>query len=101
MLRHLAPCGSGHRNHTSVATPERRAALISRGLPRQQGSLLPKVNERTGEWGIVLRKVRAIGREVGGAMGPPAVLRPCVRRPIPCLPMSTYVYLCLPMSAHV
>ena len=50
MLRRLAPCGSGHRDHTSVATPERRAALISWGLPRQQGSLLTKVNERTAEW---------------------------------------------------
>src|SRR5215472_13800379 len=58
MLRRLAPCGSGHRDHTSFAAPERRAALISWGLPRQQGSLLSKVNERTGEWGILLRSPR-------------------------------------------
>jgi hypothetical protein len=49
MRRRLAPCGSGHRIPASVDTPERRAALISWGLPRQQGRLLHKVNERTGK----------------------------------------------------
>src|SRR5262249_195797 len=41
-LRRLAPYGCGHLYHTSVGTPERRAALISWGLPRQQGRLHTK-----------------------------------------------------------
>src|SRR5215831_15373259 len=75
MLRRLAPCGSGHRDHTSVATPERRAALISWGLPRQQGSLLTKVNERTGEWGMLRRprdgRAQAHRRTSGPIGAPP------------------------------
>src|SRR5690349_6752135 len=77
MLRRLAPCGSGHRDHTSVATPERRAALISWGLPRQQGSLLTKVNERTGEWGNIVARVAAPpGQELEDTIGPDLATAP-------------------------
>src|SRR6478736_5656420 len=58
LVGEYAACGSGHRDHTSVPTPERRARLISWGLPRQQGRSLTKVNERTGEWGISLPVAR-------------------------------------------
>src|SRR5215467_7196527 len=82
MLRRLAPCGSGHRDHTSVATPERRAALISWGLPRQQGSLLTKVNERTGEWACCCAG-SLDRRKLGGARSGPVLAAAPPRRETP------------------